>query len=249
MKTLKTVIIAILASLTTSTLVSCEDANTNVAAEAALTEDGPATRAARLSNIYLAKGWSRHYAVPYNAQTAEENEYLISRAKEHLTASSSAQRALVNELLLRDWEYGVRWSFDDPGKHSDDAVVWAEACMTRTAWNRRGSLTKEADEVIAALIESVLDKELGRELKAMPASSIRKHNALLSDVCGISAGPSTEKLQKVREILNFDWEAGRELQRLVPGRGYKRHELIIMLSEIPMPTDLRAKAVRWVDGL
>lgn len=246
--TFKTIVIAILASLTISTLVSCEDANVENA-EVVLSGDGPATRAARISNIYLAKGWGRYNVEPCNEQVAEENERILEKAKAHLTASASSQRALVNELLVRDWEYGSRHSqrFDDPNKDADDIIIWAEACMTKLCWGP-GYYTKEADEMIAALIESVLDKELGRSMKTCPDASKLKQQALMAD-CPVTPGRSTSHTQKIYEVLNFDWEAGRELQRIMPDRKYQRHELIIMLSEIPMPTDLRAKAVRWVDGL
>lgn len=250
MKTAKIIAIsvAIIASLTTITsLVSCEEGN--VVEAAALTEEGPVTRAARLSNIYLAKRWSKLHVEPRSEQVAEENEFYLKKAKEHLTAPAPAQRTLVNELLARDWEFGSKHSqrFDDPNKHAKDPVIWAESCMTKLCWGP-GYYTKPAEDVIYALVESVLDKELGRTMAAYPAASKLKQNVLLVEDA-ITPGPSTEKLQKVREVLNFDWEAGKELQRLVPGRTYPRHELIIMLAEIPMPSELRAAAILWVDGL
>lgn len=247
MKTIKFIAITILSIISIATLVSCEDANVENGVVLNATDMGAVTRAARISNIYLAKGWKRYHCVAYNTQTEEENAYYISKAKEHLTAPVAAQRTLVNELLARDWEYGVRMGFDNPNKHSANVIMWAEACMTKLSWDG-GSYTKAADDVIAELIENVLDKELGRTMKACPDASRLKQNALLVEDA-FTPGPSTERLQKVREVLNFDWEAGKEFERLVPGRTYKRHELIIMLSETPMPTYLRARAIRWVDGL
>lgn len=243
--TFKTVILGTLIALATITsLVSCEEGNV-----AEVHEDSPVTRAARLSNIYLAKRWSKLHVEPRSEQVAEENEFYLKKAKEHLTAPAPAQRTLVNELLARDWEFGSKHSqrFDDPNKHAKDPVIWAESCMTKLCWGP-GYYTKPAEDVIYALVESVLDKELGRTMAAYPAASKLKQHSLMAD-CAITPGRSTSQTQKIYEVLNFDWEAGKELQRLVPGRRYQRHELIIMLAEIPMPTALRAAAIRWVDGL
>lgn len=241
--TFKVISVAILSLISITSLVSCEESNVVVAQ----VQDSPATRAARISNMQLAKQLDKFHDYAHNEQVAEENEVLLEKAKKYLTASASAQRALVNELITRDWEFGGHQSFEDPNKHSQDPIVWAEACINRVCWGP-GSHTKEAKEVIYNLIESVLDKELGRTMAAYPASSKLKQHSLMAD-CAITPGRSTSQTQKIYEVLNFDWEAGKELQRLVPGRTYPRHELIIMLAEIPMPRELRARAILWVDGL
>lgn len=241
--TFKTVILGTLIALATITsLVSCEEGNV-----AEVHEDSPATRAARISNMYLSKRMNKYHDYAHSEKIAEENERLLTKAKKYLSASSSAQRALVQELLVRDWEFGGYQRFEDPNKNSQDSIVWAEACINKVCWGP-GSYTKEVKEVIYNLIESVLDKELGRTMAAYPAASKLKQQALMAD-CPVTPGRSTSQTQKIYEALNFDWEAGKELQRLVPGRTYSRHELIIMLAEIPMPRELRAAAILWVDGL